>query len=377
MNYRSHSIQRLVVVTEEMTSPHGTQMLASLLIDQAVTAGFEVVLFTPQYDSKSSAWSEFLNERDVKVFTSGFWWLTRWYLPHRVLARRLWKFVRHFRPQLIWSPDNEPMTCCALECQPKNSPPFFVHDPSDGRVELGTYPRLWFSVCHRVTGLSVHGRRQLANAKKNYAMKSPIGVVWPSSARPLERGFSYPDFSVIKFGQFGRLDDNKSVEVSILAIAALRTQGYAVELHVNGTGPAEESLKALSKQHNLEEHVFFNGEYYWRDVGRYIDLIHIGLITSKREGFGLVILEMLSRKRPVIACDVGSSREVLGEFGGGWIVPPQDLIALTEQMKVLCNKPHLIEQMGSRAQDVWNSHFTPPSMFERYLAFWRACGASV
>ena len=46
---------RLVVVTEQMNSPHGTQMLASLVIDQAVSAGFEVVLFTPKFDPERSS----------------------------------------------------------------------------------------------------------------------------------------------------------------------------------------------------------------------------------------------------------------------------------------------------------------------------------
>lgn len=370
-------MQRLVVVTEQMISPHGTQMLASLLIDEAVAAGFEVALFTPRYDPEASVWTEFLRERRVKVFTSNFWRLTRWYIPHRMLARRLWKFVRDFRPQLIWSPDNEPMTCCALESRPEDSPPFFVHDPSDGLVEFGTYPQLWFSVCKRVAGLSVHGHRQLANARKHYFMKNPIKVVWPSSIKPSKQDFSFPKSSTIKFGQFGRLDENKSVELSILAIAALRAQGYAVELHINGGGPEEDTLKALTRQHKLEECVFFNGEYNWRDVGDYIDLIHVGLITSKREGFGLVILEMLSRKRPVIAGDVGSSREVLGELGGGWVVPAQDLIALTEQMKTLCDRPDLIEKMGSRGQEVWSNYFTPMAMFKRYLTFWRECGVEI
>ena len=377
MKHGQFSTRRLVVVTEQMISPHGTQMLASLVIDEAVAAGFEVALFTPRYDSESSVWTEFLKQRNVEIFTVDFWWLTRWYLPHRVLARKLWRFVKKFRPQLIWSPDNEPMTCCALESRPADSPPFFVHDPSDGLVEYGTYPELWFSVCNRVSGLSVHGSRQLENARKNYPIKNPVKVVWPSSIEPVEPHFSYPGSSTIKFGQFGRLDENKCVGTSILAIAALRSQGYAVELHINGTGPEEATLRELSRQHRLGDCVFFNGEYDWGEVGRYIDQIHVGLMTSKREGFGLVILEMLSRRRPVIAGDVGSSREVLEELGGGWVVPAQDLVALTEQMKVVCDRPTLIEEMGSRGQMIWNRHFTPISMFERYLTFWRECGVQV
>lgn len=360
-----------------MISPHGTQMLASLVIDEAVSAGFEVVLFTPRFDPDRSCWATFLRERNVRVFSSGFWWLTRWYLPHRVLARRLWRFVRQFNPQLIWSPDNEPMTCCALESRPDGAPPFFVHDPGDARIEYGTYPRMWFSVCHRVAGLSVHGRKQLANARRHYAVTSPIKVIWPASAIPSDAFNSLPGPLPVKFGQFGRLDGNKSVALSILAIASLRARGYAVELHINGGGAEESTLMALSRQYDLDDCVFFHGEYHWRAVGDRINAVHAGLVTSKREGFGIVLLELLSRGRPVIAGDIGSTREVLGELGGGWVVPAQDLIALAEQMKRLCDEPELIRRAGADGQEIWKSHFTPAQMFERYLTFWRECGADV
>jgi glycosyltransferase involved in cell wall biosynthesis len=370
-------VKRLVVVTEQMISPHGTQMLASLVIDEAVATGWEVVLFTATYDPETSVWTRFLRERNVRVFSPGFWFLTRWYLPHRVLARRMWRFVRRFRPNLVWSPDNEPMTCCALECQPEDAPPLFVHDPGDGSVEDGTYPQLWFTVCKRVAGLSVHGRRQLDNAKKYYVMDRPIEVVWPGSTRPLAPDPVYPDLSTIRFGQFGRLDENKSVATSILAIAALRAQGRAVELHIHGDGPEAGALRALSRQHRLDDCVHFHGEYDWRVVGRLIESIHVGLMTSRREGFGIVILEMISRGRPVIAGDIGSSREVLGDLGGGWVVPCQDLFALTQQMHAICSDPEQIGEAGARGLEIWNRHFAPAKMFERYRAFWRECGADI
>jgi glycosyltransferase involved in cell wall biosynthesis len=368
---------RLVVVTEQMNSPHGTQMLASLVIDEAISAGFEVALFTPRFDADQSSWTRFLKDRQVRVFSAGFWWLTRWYLPHRVLTRTLWRFVRHFRPQLIWSPDNEPMTCCALEGRPDDAPPFFVHDPGDALVQFGTYPNLWFSVCDRVAGLSLHGRRQLANAKRHYAITNPMKVIWPASATPSGGFEPCAAMSSVKFGQFGRLDDNKSVALSILAIASLRARGYAVELHINGTGPEETTLKTLSRQYDLESCVFFNGQYDRQTVDERIAGVHVGLLTSKREGFGIVLLELLSRGRPVIACDVGGAREVLDELGGGWVVPAQDLISLTEQMKKLCDDPELIQRVGAHGQKVWRSHFTPAQMFERYLTFWRECGVDL
>ena len=70
-------MQRLIVVTEQMISPHGTQMLAALVIDEAIKAGFEVVLFTPQFDARRSCWAHYLEEKGVRVYSAGFWRMTR------------------------------------------------------------------------------------------------------------------------------------------------------------------------------------------------------------------------------------------------------------------------------------------------------------
>jgi glycosyltransferase involved in cell wall biosynthesis len=125
----------------------------------------------------------------------------------------------------------------------------------------------------------------------------------------------------------------------------------------------------------VEENVTFHGGYDWENVGECIQAVHVGLITSLCEGFGLVILEMLSRGRPVIASDVGSCREVLEELGGGWVFPNRDLDALVGRMKVLCDAPKMIEETGKNGRRIWLENFTPEMMFERYRKFWSECGA--
>lgn len=370
-------MQRLIVVTEQMISPHGTQMLAALVIDEAIKAGFEVVLFTPQFDARRSCWAHYLEEKGVRVYSAGFWRMTRWYLPHRFLARKLWRFAKEFKPDLIWSPDNEPFTCCALEFLPKFAPPVFVHDPSEASAVFDSYPKMWFSVCNRIRGLSVHGRRQMTSAKQYYDLKKPIKVIWPASIAPAGGGFTYPDDSIIHFGQFGRLHWHKSISTSIQAVAVLREKGYSIHLHIYGSGPDAAQLEDLCARLDLDQNVSFHGEFDWQDVGEIIQTVHVGLITSLCEGFGLVILEMLSRRRSVIASDMGSSREVLEKMGGGWVFPIRDQDALVERMKAVCDDPTLIRKEGLRGQEVWRENFTPRMMFERYLAFWRECGVKV
>jgi glycosyltransferase involved in cell wall biosynthesis len=64
-------------------------------------------------------------------------------------------------------------------------------------------------------------------------------------------------------------------------------------------------------------------------------------------------------------------------MGGGWVIPIRSEGALADRMKELCDDPALIRKEGVLGQKVWRENFTPKMMFERYLAFWRECGAQV
>jgi glycosyltransferase involved in cell wall biosynthesis len=368
---------RIVIVTEEMISPHGTQMLAALLIDEAVRRGWQVVIFTAQYSRTRSAWQQFLRERGVAVFAPGFWFLTRHHLPHRVTAWRLWRHVRRHGPTLVWSPDNEPLTCHALESLPQDAPPFFVHDPSEASPDCPHYSSLWFAESKRVAGLTVHGHRQAKAARNYYRVSCPIQAVWPASFPPHRELYPPRTAGPIRFGQFGRLYAQKGPLFAVAALARVREMGYAAELHFFGQGIHASLVKELVDSLRLSQQVVFHGAYDWRDLDTIVEMVDVGLMPSIYEGFGLVMLELMSRGRPVISSDVGSSREVLEGLGGGWVVRRADTEDLAQKMALCCQNPGLVLQAGEVARRVWQMHFTPAQMFDRYLAFWRSCGVKV
>ena len=108
-----------------------------------------------------------------------------------------------------------------------------------------------------------------------------------------------------------------------------------------------------------------------------IPQIDVGLMPSIYEGFGLVMLELMSRGRPVISSDVGSSREVLEQLGGGVVVRRADTHELAAAMERFCVDRELGQRLGTAASRVWSECFTPDAMFDRYLAFWRSGGARI
>ena len=67
---------------------------------------------------------------------------------------------------------------------------------------------------------------------------------------------------------------------------------------------------------------------------------------SRVESLGLVLLEAWANRKPVIAADIGVSRELIDNSGGGAAVPFGDAKRLAEEIGRLLDDPALRESMG-------------------------------
>jgi len=367
---------RCIVLTEGMNDPHGTEMLAALMLDGLVQKGWKPELFTTSYRRNYSFWTEFLSKRRIPVWHPHWQILRRYPWRQRYMAWRLWRRAQQIQAAFVFSPDNESLTSHVLLQAPKGAPPIFVHDPSEAGPACPHYTPLWFDACANVTGLSVHGQRQKTNAQRHYPnLKVPVEVVWPASFAP-QRALRPPRSTPgpARFGQFGRMYSVKGALFSAAAFAQVIKQGFDAELHFFGDGPQREATEELVRSLGLESRVIFHGRYFWHQLDDLVEGIDVGLMPSVYEGFGLVMLELMSRRRPVIATDVGSSREVLEGLGGGWVVERADTSSLANAMIARIQCPDEILAKSQEARRVWESHFTPEKMMERYLLYWKQYG---
>lgn len=358
------------ILVDELNSPHGTEMLAVLLALMLKRKGWRVVIHTGHFSPRRSKWADLLAKSQIQVIHPGFRFLTRYNLPNKFAAWKFWHWCRKHKPDIIWSPSNDTLTCLALNTKPDISPPFFVHDPSEASPSCPHYQKKWFELCNKVTALSVHGDRQRVSALQYYRMKQPVEVVYPSSIVPQH---FFPLGKVeekIRFGQFGRIFSMKGSLFSVAAFSQVLSRGINAELHFFGDGPLRYATEELASSLGIASKVFFHGAYLWTNMDELVASIDVGLMPSTYEGFGLVMLELLSRGRPVIASDVGSSREVLEKFDAGLVVPRADTAGLASAMIELSTNPARLRVLASNARVAWETHFTPEAMVNRYLDFW-------
>lgn len=114
--------------------------------------------------------------------------------------------------------------------------------------------------------------------------------------------------SLIRFVTVGRLVEQKDLATQIRAVNRLRNQNILLE--IIGDGELREELQTFVNAMNLKEKVRFVGRTaYVIEALRGADCF---ILSSKYEGFGLVILEALFSQIPVIASDIPTTREILG-----------------------------------------------------------------
>lgn len=77
-------------------------------------------------------------------------------------------------------------------------------------------------------------------------------------------------------------------------------------LIIVGAGSERRHLEVLAQEFDISNRVFFEGE---QDPAQYYALADLVLVTSRYEGYGLVIVEALAAGKPVLSTDVGVARE--------------------------------------------------------------------
>jgi len=168
----------------------------------------------------------------------------------------------------------------------------------------------------------------------------------------------------------GRLTPGKDIGTLIAAYGLLPErvrQGFQLVL----VGPDEGDrgrLEGLVKEKGLTNDVLFTGYVAHGKLPEVYPAARCAVLPSRYEGFGLPLVEAMACGTPVIACEVSSMPEVVGE--GGLLFPPGDEKALSAAMESLCTDNGLHAEK-SQAALKQASQFTWSECARKTLAVYR------
>ena len=133
-----------------------------------------------------------------------------------------------------------------------------------------------------------------------------------------------------KLGTIGRLVPGKNYPTMLKAVAKIVDVDPTVKFFVVGGGSSEQALIKVCKDLNIENNVIWLGRT--EHIREFLSKIDLFILPSKYEGFGLVLLEAMVAKKPIIAANNSAIPEVLGKTYEG-LFSTGDVSALAQQIK--------------------------------------------
>ena len=135
-----------------------------------------------------------------------------------------------------------------------------------------------------------------------------------------------------------------------------------------GDGHGRGSASGLAGHLGIGDRIEWTGAL--PDVAPALATAQAFVLASHWEGFPRSILEAMRAGLPVVASDVGGTREAVIDGETGYVVPPGDVKALADALGRLIAAPDLRARMGSAGRRRFVQQFTFERMASRTLALY-------
>lgn len=161
----------------------------------------------------------------------------------------------------------------------------------------------------------------------------------------------------------GRLVKRKGVNYLILALKEVLKEIEA-KLIIVGDGGERKNLEKLTNELNLNNYVEFKGfvsdkelAYYYKNC----DLFVLPAIVDEKgdtEGLGVVLLEAMVYKKPVIASAVGGILDIVKDYENGILVPEKEPKILAEKILEVLKDEKLAKKLGENGYKLVKENFS-------------------
>ncbi len=183
------------------------------------------------------------------------------------------------------------------------------------------------------------------------------------------------DSQTLVVGFVGRLCPTKGIETLLAAGQLLVHDGWdRLRIFILGDDPRGGSYESFLRQRagdlGLQRYVHFFG--YVDDAERASADFDVQVVASEAEPFGLVTLEGMANRHPVVATASGGSPEIITDGVDGYLVAPDDPSALAARLDDLLRQPELRRVIGHRARERVERVFSLTHMLARTEAVYRS-----
>lgn len=159
------------------------------------------------------------------------------------------------------------------------------------------------------------------------------------------QGMGSPEYK--KFLSVGRMTYlTKGFDILIDAFAIFARQNPDWTLDIVGEGPEREKLQDAIEHYGLTERVRIYP--FTTEIQRYYAHSSVFIMSSRWEGFSLVMVEAMSHGLPVLASDLPVVQELLGQAGNTVVFRSEQVEDLAQKMLILSQSAEL-QAMGNES----------------------------
>ena len=214
-----------------------------------------------------------------------------------------------------------------------------------------------------------------------------VNSVWMKNA--IERDFSKVDTEVIPNGVdlnfwkngvdmnleggkniifWGRFSEEKGVDLIIKAAKTILEEFPNTHFYLIGDGPLSNSLIGLVIELKLESNIHFTGFLPQKEIIAYASSSDVVIFPSRYESFGMMVIEAMALKKPVIGTNVGGIKEIIQSYKNGILVSPDS----NEISKVIINllKNNELQNTLSREAYETSMQYDWSKICEMYIEFY-------
>lgn len=153
----------------------------------------------------------------------------------------------------------------------------------------------------------------------------------------------------------------KGLDYLLSALKIVKNKIPNFKLIVGGKGVLQDHYHEMAANMGLNDNVEFAGFIPDEEIAGYYSQANVFVlpsISSLQEGFGIVALEALACKTPVITTEIVGVAEDLAQVEGGMVVPPKDVHKLADAILEVLEDVQLQKDMGDRGRKLVEEKYT-------------------
>lgn len=242
-------------------------------------------------------------------------------------------------------------------------------EPTDLSAKCWWLPENLKNIFKKLDGLIVLNPSAKTVATEKYSFDGPVNLVHHTLMEDIYK----PEKRIYEkatFGCISRLSAEKGLEYLLAAMHLLNREFPAITMSIWGGGEDEQRLKNLAKMLGISSQVFFHGEFHpIEDSIAVTQGAKVFVQPSLFEGSPTSLLELASRKVPVISSDTNGGKWVLGEDFYG-LTAIGDTNALANAMHKTISDSNFSELLVNQAFQRSQTVFTRSRTKEQLIAFY-------